>query len=68
VAHGREAVDYAERAGNQAGRIYAYFTLGLDDALESRGGGCEGARVMKCAACRMRKWEMRRAHLCAYER
>src|SRR5262249_16261138 len=29
LAHGREAVSYAERTGNQSGRIFAYFTLGL---------------------------------------
>src|SRR5262249_22619907 len=33
LAHGLEAVNYAERTGNQAGRIYAYFTLGLANVL-----------------------------------
>ena len=33
LTHSRQAVDYAERTGNQAGRIYAYFTLGLANVL-----------------------------------
>jgi hypothetical protein len=43
LAHGRQAVDYAERTGNELGRIFAYIILGLAcvvndawrDALES---------------------------------
>jgi adenylate cyclase len=43
LAHGRQAVDYAERTGNELGRIFAYIILGLacvvndawHDALES---------------------------------
>jgi tetratricopeptide (TPR) repeat protein len=33
LAHGREAVDYAERTGHQAGRIFAYLSLGLANVL-----------------------------------
>jgi hypothetical protein len=33
LAHGREVVDYAERTGNQLGRIYAYRSLGLAKIL-----------------------------------
>jgi tetratricopeptide (TPR) repeat protein len=33
LAHGREAVDYAERAGNQRGRILAYLSLGVANVL-----------------------------------
>src|SRR5262249_44382761 len=33
LAHARQAVDYAERTGNQLGRIYAYFNLGLANVL-----------------------------------
>jgi class 3 adenylate cyclase/tetratricopeptide (TPR) repeat protein len=33
LAHGREAVDYAERTGSQNGRIYAYLSLGLANVL-----------------------------------
>jgi hypothetical protein len=33
LAHGREAVDYAERAGNQAARIFAYLSLGIANVL-----------------------------------
>ncbi len=33
LAHGREAVDYAERTGHQAGRIYAYLSLGIANVL-----------------------------------
>jgi tetratricopeptide (TPR) repeat protein len=33
LAHGREAVDYAERTGNQSSRIYAYFLLGRANVL-----------------------------------
>jgi hypothetical protein len=35
LAHGREAVDYAERTGNQNGRIFAYLCLGLANVLNS---------------------------------
>jgi hypothetical protein len=31
--HGREAVDYAERTGSEAGRIIAYLCLGLANVL-----------------------------------
>jgi tetratricopeptide (TPR) repeat protein len=45
LAHGREAVDYAERTGNQITRIFAYLSLGhanvlnaaWNDALEALG-------------------------------
>jgi adenylate cyclase len=45
LVHGREAVEYAERAGNQQGRVIAYYSLGLanvlncawNDALEALG-------------------------------
>jgi tetratricopeptide (TPR) repeat protein len=33
LAHGREAVDCAERTGNQVGRISAYLALGLANIL-----------------------------------
>jgi hypothetical protein len=33
LAHGREAVEYAERTGNHAVRIFAYFSLGLANVL-----------------------------------
>jgi hypothetical protein len=33
LTHGREVVDYAERTGNQLGRIYAYRSLGLAKIL-----------------------------------
>jgi hypothetical protein len=33
LAHGRQAVDYAERTGNQMGRIFAYLNLGLANVL-----------------------------------
>jgi hypothetical protein len=33
LAHGREAVDYAERTGNQVGRILAYVSLGIANVL-----------------------------------
>jgi tetratricopeptide (TPR) repeat protein len=33
LAHGREAVDHAERTGSEAGRIIAYFCLGLANVL-----------------------------------
>jgi tetratricopeptide (TPR) repeat protein len=33
LAHGREAVDYAERTGSQNARIFAYLHLGLANAL-----------------------------------
>jgi tetratricopeptide (TPR) repeat protein len=33
LAHGREAVDHAERTGSEAGRIMAYFCLGLANVL-----------------------------------
>jgi class 3 adenylate cyclase/tetratricopeptide (TPR) repeat protein len=33
LAHGREAVDYAERTGNQIGRIFAYLNLGNANVL-----------------------------------
>jgi tetratricopeptide (TPR) repeat protein len=33
LAYGREAVAYAERAGHQAGRTLAYFSLGLANVL-----------------------------------
>ena len=33
LAHGREAVDYTERTGNQAARSFAYFSLGLANLL-----------------------------------
>jgi tetratricopeptide (TPR) repeat protein len=33
LAHGREAVNYAERTGNQSGRIFAYLNLGLANLL-----------------------------------
>jgi tetratricopeptide (TPR) repeat protein len=33
LAHGREAVNYAERTGNQSGRIFAYLNLGLANVL-----------------------------------
>jgi tetratricopeptide (TPR) repeat protein len=33
LAHGRQAVDYAERIGNRAARITAYLYLGLANAL-----------------------------------
>jgi tetratricopeptide (TPR) repeat protein len=33
LAHGREAVDYAERTGSQLARIIAYFNLGLANVL-----------------------------------
>src|SRR5207249_264436 len=33
LAHGREAVNYAERMGNQIARIYAYRSLGLANVL-----------------------------------
>jgi tetratricopeptide (TPR) repeat protein len=32
-AHGREAVSYAERTGNQSARVWAYVTLGLSNSL-----------------------------------
>src|SRR5438093_26578 len=45
LAHAREAVEYAERTGNQLGRVSGYLTLGIasvlngawDDALEALG-------------------------------
>jgi len=40
LAHGREAVDYAERTGNHSGRIFAYFCLGLANVLN---GACHDA-------------------------
>jgi hypothetical protein len=33
LAHGREAVDYAERTGNPLGRVIAYVNLGLANVL-----------------------------------
>ena len=33
LAHGREAVDYAERTGSQIARIFAYLSLGLANVL-----------------------------------
>jgi tetratricopeptide (TPR) repeat protein len=33
LAHGREAVDYAERTGNQIGRVFGYFSLGRANVL-----------------------------------
>jgi tetratricopeptide (TPR) repeat protein len=33
LAHGRQAVDYAERTGSQIARIFAYFNLGLANVL-----------------------------------
>ncbi len=33
LAHGRQAVDYAERTGHQNGRIFAYLNLGLANVL-----------------------------------
>ncbi len=33
LAHGREAVNYAERMGSQTARIFAYFSLGLANVL-----------------------------------
>jgi adenylate cyclase len=33
-AHGREAVSYAERTGNQSARVWAYVTLGLANILD----------------------------------
>jgi tetratricopeptide (TPR) repeat protein len=33
LAHGREALDYAERAGNQLGRVFAYYSLGRANVL-----------------------------------
>jgi hypothetical protein len=33
LAHGREAVEYAERTGNQQGRVIAYYSLGLANVL-----------------------------------
>jgi tetratricopeptide (TPR) repeat protein len=33
LGHGREALDYAERAGNHNARIFAYFALGLANVL-----------------------------------
>jgi tetratricopeptide (TPR) repeat protein len=33
LAHGREAVDYAERAGNPLGRVMAYANFGLANVL-----------------------------------
>jgi hypothetical protein len=35
LAHGREAVDYAERTGSPLGRVNSYFTLGLANVLNS---------------------------------
>jgi tetratricopeptide (TPR) repeat protein len=35
LAHGREAVDYAERTGNPLGRVNAYLSLGLANVLNS---------------------------------
>ncbi len=35
LAHGREAVNCAERTGNQASRIFAYQSLGLANVLSS---------------------------------
>ena len=33
LAHGRQAVDYAERTGNQIARIFAYLCLGIANVL-----------------------------------
>jgi class 3 adenylate cyclase/tetratricopeptide (TPR) repeat protein len=33
LAHGREAVDHAERTGSQSGRVYAYLGLGIANVL-----------------------------------
>ncbi len=52
LAHGRQAVDYAERAGSQVGRIFAYCFLGFanvlngawHDALEALGAALTIAR------------------------
>jgi len=33
LAHGREAVDYAERTGSQSGRIFAYLSLGIANVM-----------------------------------
>jgi hypothetical protein len=34
MAHGREAVSYAERMGSQVSRLFAYLSLGIADVLD----------------------------------
>jgi tetratricopeptide (TPR) repeat protein len=48
LAHGRQAVDYAERTGNQMGRIYAYTNLGLANVLN--GAWHEALEVLRTAS------------------
>ncbi len=33
LAHGREAVEYAERTGNQSGRVFSYLNIGIANVL-----------------------------------
>jgi hypothetical protein len=33
MAHGREAVSYAERMGSQVSRLFAYLSLGIANVL-----------------------------------
>jgi hypothetical protein len=47
LAHGREAVNYAERTGNQIARIYAYRSLGLANIL--RGAWRDALEVLGAA-------------------
>jgi hypothetical protein len=35
LAHGREAVNYAERMGSQISRVFAYLSLGIADAVNT---------------------------------
>jgi class 3 adenylate cyclase/tetratricopeptide (TPR) repeat protein len=47
LAHGREAVDYAERAGHQMGRVNTYLSLGLANVLN--GAWHEALEVLETA-------------------
>jgi hypothetical protein len=72
LAHGREAVDVAERTSHQVGRVWAYLSLGLANALNRTWRDALGALEHSLAVGRERRvrvWEgyvlaaMAQAHL-----
>jgi hypothetical protein len=47
LAHGREAVNYAERTGNQSGRVFSYLNIGIANVLN--GAWRKALEVMETA-------------------